>query len=122
MRPRFFIREQELVCLESRAPRCDSLGHAARSAEGRETMFKVSDAIRSTSTEDGAVLLDIHRGSVLGLNRMGSRVFELLLGGLDPDQIAAEISKDFGVDAIQVRNDIIDFIRTLEEHNILQGS
>lgn len=85
-------------------------------------MFKVSDAIRSTSTEDGAVLLDIHRGSVLGLNRMGSRVFELLLGGLDPDQIAAEISKDFGVDAIQVRNDIIDFIRTLEEHNILQGS
>lgn len=85
-------------------------------------MFKVSGAIRSASTADGAVLLDIHRGSILGLNRMGSRVFELLQGGLDPDQIAAEISKDFGVDAQQVRNDVLDFIRTLEEHNILQGS
>jgi hypothetical protein len=85
-------------------------------------MFKVSGAIRHTSTEDGAVLLDIDRGRILALNRVGSRVFEMLRGGLDQNQIAGEISKDFGVDANQVRNDVLDFIRTLEEYNILQGS
>ena len=85
-------------------------------------MFKVSGAIRSTSTEDGAVLLDIHRGRILGLNQMGSRVFEMLQGGLDQNQITEEISGDCGVDANQVRNDVLDFIRALEEHNVLQGS
>jgi hypothetical protein len=85
-------------------------------------MFKVSGAIRSTSTEDGAVLLDINRGRILGLNRMGSRVFEMLQGGVDQDQIAGEISNEFGVDAAEVRNDVLDFIRTLQEHNVLEGS
>ncbi len=85
-------------------------------------MFKVSGAIRHASTEDGAVLLDIHHGRILGLNRMGSRVFGMLAGGVDQDQIAGEISNEFGVDAGQVRNDVLDFIRTLQEHNVLEVS
>jgi hypothetical protein len=85
-------------------------------------MFKVSGAIRSTSTEDGAVLLDINRGRILGLNRMGSRVFQMLQGGVDQDQIAGEISNEFAVDAGEVRNDVLDFIRTLQEHNVLEVS
>ena len=85
-------------------------------------MFTISDAIRSASTPDGAVLLDIQQGRILNLNRMGSRVFKMLRGGLDEDQIADEISKDFQVAADQVRNDVLDFIRTLQEHNVLEGS
>jgi Coenzyme PQQ synthesis protein D (PqqD) len=85
-------------------------------------MFKVSGAIRSTTTADGAVLLDIDRGRILGLNRMGSRVFERLRAGVDPNQIAGEISKDFAVDANQVRDDVLDFIRTLQQHNVLEAS
>jgi hypothetical protein len=85
-------------------------------------MLKISDAIRSTSTEDGAVLLDIHQGQILGLNKMGSRVFEMLQGGLDQDQIAGEISKDYGVDVDYARTDVVDFIRMLQEHNVLLAS
>lgn len=85
-------------------------------------MFKVSGAIRSTCTEDGAVLLDIHRGRILGLNRTGSRVLQMLEGGVDQNQIAREISEEFGVDAGQVRNDVLDFIRILQEHNVLEAS
>jgi len=85
-------------------------------------MFEISDAIRSTCTEDGTVILDIHHGRILGLNRMGSRIFEMLQSGLDQDQIAGEISKDCGVDADYVRTDILDFIKTLHEHNVLRAS
>jgi hypothetical protein len=85
-------------------------------------MFRISDAIRKTATPDGAVLLDIQRGRILSLNRMGSRVFEMLAGGLDQIQIASEISKDLSVDADQVRSDVRDFIRTLEVHNVLQAA
>ena len=82
-------------------------------------MFRISGAIRKTSTRDGAVLLDIERGRILSLNRMGSRVFQMLEDGLDQDQIAGEISKDFAVDAGQVRTDVLAFIGTLRDHDVL---
>jgi hypothetical protein len=85
-------------------------------------MFKISGTIRSTSTPDGAVLLDIHRGRILGLNPMGSRVFDMLRGGFDENQIADEISRDCGVDADYARIDILDFIRTLQEHKVLEAA
>lgn len=85
-------------------------------------MFKVSGDIRSTSSEDGAVLLDVHRGRILGLNPMGSRIFTMLERGVDQNQIAGEISDEFGVDAGQVRNDVLDFIQNLQEHNVLEAS
>jgi hypothetical protein len=85
-------------------------------------MFRISDAIRSTSTQDGAVLLDIRHGRILSLNPMGSRVFEMMRGGLDQDEIAGEITKDFEVDADSVRTDVLDFIRALREHKVLEAS
>jgi Coenzyme PQQ synthesis protein D (PqqD) len=85
-------------------------------------MFEISNAIRSTSTEDGAVILDLHHGRILGLNRMGSRIFEMLQSGLDQDQIAGEISKDCGVDVDYARADVLDFIKTLHEHDVLRAS
>jgi hypothetical protein len=53
---------------------------------------------------------------------MGSRVFEMLQSGLDQDQIASEISKDCGVDVDYVRTDVVDFIKTLQQHNVLHAS
>ena len=85
-------------------------------------MFKISGAIRTTSTPDGAVLLDIRQGRILSLNTTGSRVLELLEGGFDQDEIACEISKECGVDAHQVRADVRDFIRALQEHNVLEAA
>jgi hypothetical protein len=100
----------------------ESLTHDEPIHGVEEAMFEISDAIRSTSTEDGAVILDIHHGRILGLNKMGSRVFEMLQNGLDQDQIASEISKDFGVDADYARTDVLDFIKTLQQHNVLLAS
>jgi Coenzyme PQQ synthesis protein D (PqqD) len=85
-------------------------------------MFKISGTIRSASTPDGAVLLDVQQGRILSLNSMGSRIFQMLRGGLDENQIAGEISKDFGVDADYARTDILDFIRTLLEHKVLDAA
>jgi hypothetical protein len=85
-------------------------------------MFRISDAIRSTSSREGTVLLDLQQGRILSLNRLGSRVFEMLRDGRDVDQIAGEISNDFGVEADDVRADVLDFIRSLREHNVLSAT
>lgn len=84
-------------------------------------MFRISDAIRSTSSEDGAVLLDVRHGQILGLNRMGSTIFQMLERGLDTDQIAAEISREFGVKIEVVHADVLEFIESLQQRDVLQA-
>ena len=85
-------------------------------------MFQISDTVRRTKTEDGGVLLDIHHGRIYCLNVVGSRIVDLLEQGLDTVQIAAELSDAYAMDIETVRNDVLDFIRTLQEHDVLQAS
>jgi hypothetical protein len=87
----------------------------------KDAMFKVSDAIRSTATDDGAILLDIRHGQVLGLNRIGSAVFQMLKRGLEPPQIVAEISREFGTNAAQVQADVLEFIESLQKHHVVEA-
>jgi hypothetical protein len=82
-------------------------------------MFTIAHSIRSTVNPDGAVLLDIETGRVLGLNRIGSRVFELIQSGFDQEQIASELSQQCGADVDFVRDDVLEFLQTLRRHDIL---
>jgi len=83
-------------------------------------MFRISDAIRSTSNQDGSILLDLRRGQILGLNPVGSTIFEMIKRGLNQEEIANTISTDFGIGLDEVRPDVIQFIETLRQHGILQ--
>jgi hypothetical protein len=85
-----------------------------------ETMLEISEAIRSTSGKDGAILLDLRHGRILGLNKMGSAVFRMLERGLDPAEIAGEISRDFPASLEQVRADVLAFIKSLEKHDVVR--
>jgi hypothetical protein len=85
-------------------------------------MFQISDTVRRTKTEDGGVLLDIHHGRIYCLNVVGSKILDLLEQGLDTVQIAAELSDAYAMDIETVSNDVLDFIRTLQEHHVLKVS
>jgi len=83
-------------------------------------MFRVSDTIRSTRTQDGAVVLDVHHGQMFCLNLVGAKVLELMQRGYDEPHIADEISRDYGMNREIVRADVMEFIETLHKHHILQ--
>jgi hypothetical protein len=87
----------------------------------KEAMFRVSDTIRSTATEDGAIVLDIRHGQILGLNRMGSAIFQMLKRGLEPPQIVAEISRESGTNVAEVQADVLEFIGNLQKHDVLKA-
>lgn len=84
-------------------------------------MFRISDSIRSTSTQDGEILLDVRQGQILALNRTGSRIFQMLERGLDPNQIADEISREFAVNIAEVHADVLGFIESLEKCDVLKA-
>jgi Coenzyme PQQ synthesis protein D (PqqD) len=83
-------------------------------------MYKVSEGIRSTHGQDGAIVLDIRQGQMFNLNFVGSRILELLQGGTAQSQIVEEIVREFGVGDERVANDVQEFLRTLKKNRLVE--
>jgi hypothetical protein len=84
-------------------------------------MYKVSEGIRSTHGQDGAIVLDIRQGQMFNLNFVGSRVLELLETGATESAIVDEISQKFEVSRGIAESDVREFIETLKQHHLLEG-
>lgn len=87
-------------------------------------MHKVSDAVRSTHGQDGAIVLNVQQGQMFNLNLVGSRILELLECGSSESQIVDTVSREFNADAKVVKDDVREFLETLKTYKLLerQGS
>ena len=81
--------------------------------------MKLSEHVRSTHNQDGAVVLDILHGEMFRMNFVGSRMLELLKDGFTDAQIADTISREFGVARETVATDLQEFLAHLEKHGLL---
>lgn len=82
-------------------------------------MYRISDTIRRTETQDGGILLDVHHGQMFCLNVVGAKILELMQQGYDESRITDEISRDYRVPRDTVRADVFEFIETLQKHHVL---
>jgi PqqD family protein of HPr-rel-A system len=85
-------------------------------------MYKVSEGIRSTHGQDGAIVLDIRQGQMFNLNFVGSRILELLKNGSTESAIADQLSRDFDVSRDIAEQDVREFIDALKEHRLVRDS
>jgi len=84
-------------------------------------MGLVSEGIRSTSTSDGKVLLDIHSGKMFSINAVGSKILELLEARQNEEFIAGELSRIYGMPIEVTRLDVCEFTEALRKHRIVQA-
>lgn len=84
-------------------------------------MCRVSDAVRSTHGQDGAIVLDIGQGQMFSLNFVGSRILQLLKEGFTESAIADEISQEFEVSRDVAEHDVREFIDVLKQHGLVQS-
>ncbi|MBZ5573877.1 MAG: PqqD family protein [Acidobacteriia bacterium] len=82
-------------------------------------MFRVSDGVRSTHGQDGAIVLDVHQGQMFNLNPVGSKILELLERGSAQADIVDTISREFNASREVVENDVREFIESLRKHKLL---
>jgi Coenzyme PQQ synthesis protein D (PqqD) len=82
-------------------------------------MHIVSEGVRSTHGQDGAVVLDIQRGQMFNLNCVGSRILELLESGSAEPDIVRVISHEFNADREAVQSDVREFIEAMRKHKLL---
>ena len=83
-------------------------------------MYRVSEGIRSTHGQDGAIVLDIRQGQMFNLNFVGSRILELLEIGSTESAIVDEISQKFEVSRDIAESDLREFIESLRQHHLLE--
>ena len=83
-------------------------------------MFRLSEEVRSTHNQDGAVVLDIRHGQMFRLNLVASRMLELLKRSHTETEIAEQISQEFGVDREIAAFDLCEFLTSLEKHHLLE--
>jgi len=83
-------------------------------------MHRVSDTVRSTHGQDGAVALDIRQGQMFNLNFVGSRILELLKDGSTQPEIIGEIVREFGVSRQLAESDIQHFLQSLRKYRLVE--
>ena len=82
-------------------------------------MYRVSEGVRSTHGQDGAIVLDVQQGQMFNLNLVGSRILELLESGSAESDIVDVISRDFNANREVVENDVREFIESLKQHKLV---
>jgi hypothetical protein len=75
--------------------------------------------VHASAHDGGLVLLHIPSGRVYNCNRTGSRIWQGLAGGLDPDSISREISRDYGVEEAVVQAHTGLFVAELERRGFV---
>ena len=83
-------------------------------------MYRISQTVRSTHNQDGAIVLDIRQGEMFTLNHVGSRILELVIAGTADQVIVDTISKEFGVRRELAASDVQEFLRALEAYQLLE--
>jgi len=83
-------------------------------------MYKVSEGIRSTHGQDGAIVLDIRQGQMFNLNFVGSRILELLESGFTESLMVDEITCEFGINRDLAENDVREFLQNLKKCHLIE--
>ena len=83
-------------------------------------MYRVSDAVRSTHGQDGAIVLDVRQGQMFNLNLVGSRILELLKSGSAESAVVDEISREFNVNRDLAESDVQEFLQDLKRCHLVE--
>ena len=85
-------------------------------------MDKVSQSLRSSHGQDGAIVLDVQQGQMFNLNLVGSRILQLLEQGSSVAAVVDVISREFNADVEMVGTDVKEFLETLKTYKLLEPS
>jgi hypothetical protein len=83
-------------------------------------MYRLSDKVRSTHSQDGGIVLDIRQGQMFNLNFAGSRILELLKSGSTESAIVDQVSREFGICRDLAGNDVRGFLQNLKKCHLVE--
>ena len=83
-------------------------------------LYQVSAGVRSTTNEDGGIVLDIDHGQMFRLNPVGALILELLRKGLLETEIAKDIAHQYTISEETAVADVREFLKSLEAYKLVR--
>ena len=85
-----------------------------------ETTLLPSDSVRTSETQDGAVLLDIRQGVCFSVNPVGALIWRQLRDGASPTTITQHLANVCGISCQQAEADVQEFVEQLKQRQLLR--
>jgi hypothetical protein len=83
-------------------------------------LYDIAAGVRSTRSEDGAIVLDIDHGQIFRLNPVGALILDSLGKGCAETEIAHEIACQYDIGEERASADIREFLQSLEAHKLVR--
>jgi hypothetical protein len=81
--------------------------------------MQVSGVARVSTTSDGKAVMEVAGRPTFELNRVAMSIWSKLVAGHSPQDISAQIAKEFGVPEELTAKDVTRFIDQLKRHLLI---
>jgi len=85
----------------------------------RETRFTIRDGVMFNRVADETVLLDLDKGTYLGLDPVGTRFWELITGGASIGEALDALLAEYEVEPDVLAADIDRLLGDLQRHELV---
>ena len=82
--------------------------------------FEVASDVHSRRFDDEIVILDLRAGTYMGLDEVGASMWSHITAGKSLAEVAVALVSEYDVDEQRVQSDLIAFVGTLVERNLLR--
>ena len=82
--------------------------------------FEIASDVHARRFDDEIVILDLRAGTYMGLDEVGASIWSHITSGKSLAEVAAALIIEYDVDEERVRQDLISFVGTLVERNLLR--
>ena len=84
------------------------------------TVITRSSELVSSDIDGEVVMMSIENGKYYGLDKTGSRIWELLENPFSVSDLIGQLLLEFEVNRETCKNDVITFLQKLDEDNMLE--
>jgi hypothetical protein len=81
--------------------------------------FAVADSVHSRRFDEMVVVVDLSGGQYFGLDEIGAVVWDGLVEGRSPEEIAASLLSAYEVDESGAREDVMRFVQELADAGLV---
>ena len=96
----------------------DAEGESEQAARSR--VPRLVPGVETSRLGDEFVVLDGEGRMVRGLNPIGARMFELMDGARNAEEISSAIASEFSVPLVRARRDVLQLLSVLSEWSLVQ--
>ncbi|MGH9162657.1 MAG: PqqD family protein [Vicinamibacteraceae bacterium] len=86
-----------------------------------ERRWRIAAHARGSATRDGLAVLDVKGGRVVTANAVAARIWTFVGEGCGLAAILSAISAETGASRDEIRQDITDFLRDLEQCGLIEA-